>query len=76
MIGGLDKKKPDTSNFINANNFNKLTKTSSNARMAEGPKDIATKDQVETALDVRDKNRNEIKNFKMFDLSCFFFFFW
>ena len=44
--------------------------------MAEGPKDIATKDQVETALDVRDKNRNEIKNFKMFDLSCFFGFFW
>ena len=64
MIGGLDKKKPDTSNFINAHNFNKLTKTSSNARMLEGPKDIATKDQVETALDVRDKNRNEIKNFK------------
>ena len=69
MSGVVEEKIPDASNFINTHNFNKSTKVNFNAKMAEAPKDIAIKNQVETALDLGDGNRNKITGFKTFDLS-------
>ena len=57
-----DKKTPDTSKFIMSQYFNILRKINFNARMAEALKKLATKKQVENALDLGNKNAE--KNLK------------
>ena len=44
--------------------FNKLTKISFDARMKEAVKSLASKSQINNALDITDKKRGKIKNFK------------
>ena len=57
-----NKKTPDTSKFILSQYFNILRKINFNARMAEALKRLATKKQVENALDLGNKNAE--KNLK------------
>ena len=63
-IEDVDKKIPDTSIFIETKDFNRLTKINVNARIEEASRNLGTKDHVETALDLGDKNRKNKKNFK------------
>ena len=63
---------PDTSHFINTQEFYRLTKLSLNARMKEAEKSLASKTEVTNALDLRDKNRKKKKEkFRKFDSSHF-----
>ena len=52
-IEDSDKKTPDTSKFIKTQKVNRLTKINFNPRMSESSKNLATKNQVEFALDKR-----------------------
>ena len=54
-IEDVDKKILDTSQFIETQEFNRLTKM--DARMAVASKIFATKKQEENALDLGDKNK-------------------
>ena len=72
MIEDVDKKITDTTKFIETQYFNKLTKLNFDARMAETSEYLATKNQVETEIDLKDKNREKIKQkVQTLDLSCF-----
>ena len=63
---------PDTSHFINTQEFYRLTKLSLNARMKEAEKSLASKTEVTNALDLKDKNRKKKKEkFRKFDSSHF-----
>ena len=55
---------PNTSKFAMTQEFNRLAKVNVNARIAVASKNLATKRQVENALDWGDKNREKIRNFK------------
>ena len=63
----VDKKIPNTSIFYLE--FNKLTKINFNERMAETSENLASKNEVETSLNLEDKNREE--KLQTFDLSFF-----
>lgn len=39
-----------------------------NSRMTEASKNLATKKQIDSALDLGDKSREQIKKIQMFDL--------
>ena len=65
----IENKICDTTGFITTPEFNRLTKLNFNARMEEEVESLASKGQVDTALDIADTNRG--KNFKKFDLSYF-----
>ena len=43
---------PDTSTFIETQIFKRYTKVNFNARMTKAVKNLATKSQIETALDL------------------------
>ena len=59
---GADNKILDTSKFIVTWDVNKLIKLIFNSRMADTSKNFATKNQVETALDLaKKKERKKIK---------------
>ena len=62
-IEDVDKTIPDTSKFLEIQKFTRLTKINL-ARMTEASKNLATKNQVETALDLRYKKEKKLKNFK------------
>ena len=62
-IEDVDKTIPDTSKFLETQKFTRLTKINL-ARMTEASKNLATKNQVETALDLRYKKEKKLKNFK------------
>ena len=47
---------PETSKFDLTQEFDKLTKIYFNARMAEASKNLVSTNQVETALELEDKN--------------------
>ena len=47
---------PDTSKFIDSYEFNGLIQTDFDTRMLKALKNLATKEQVKTALNVGDKN--------------------
>lgn len=55
---------PNTSHFINTKESNRLTKTGFDARMKQKVKILASKTEVENALDLEDKNRNKWKHLK------------
>lgn len=55
---------PNTSKFAMTQEFNRLAKVNVNARITVASKNLATKRQVENALDWGDKNREKIRNFK------------
>ena len=52
---------PDTSHFINTQEFYRLTKISLDVRMKEAEKSLASKTELTNALDLRDKNRGKKK---------------
>ena len=58
-IEGIDKKIPDTINFVEAHEFNRFSKINFNARIAETLKNFATKNKVETALYIEDKKERK-----------------
>lgn len=62
-IEDVDKTIPNTSKFLETQKFTRLTKINL-ARMTEASKNLATKNQVETALDLRYKKEKKLKNFK------------
>ena len=59
-IEDADKKIHDSGKFIETKNFSRLTKIIFHTRMVEAQKILSTKNQVETALNIGDKNR-EVK---------------
>ena len=74
----LMKKRPHATKFIETHEFNRLTEININARMAEALKYLATKKQIDNALDLGDKNIEQIENFKYwiyFTLSLFLFYY-
>ena len=60
----LVKKILYASKIIEAEYFNILTKISFNVRMVEASKTLSTKNQVETAHDLRNRNRKKKAKFK------------
>ena len=46
---------PDNSHFVNTEEFNRSTKISFDARMKEAEKNLASKTEVNNALDLGDK---------------------
>ena len=59
-IEDVDKKIPDTINFVEAHQFKRFTKINFNAKIAKALKHFATKNKVETALYIGDeKQRNK-----------------
>ena len=58
----LVKKILYASKIIEAEYFNILTKISFNVRMVEASKTLSTKNQVETAHDLRNRNRKKKQN--------------
>ena len=62
-IEDVNKTIPDTSKFLETQKFTRLTKINL-ARMTEASTNLATKNQVETALDLRYKKEKKFKNFK------------
>ena len=67
----IENKIPDTTDFITTPEFNTLAKISSDARMQKAAKSLASKSQVDSALDIADKSREKIKKLQTFDLSYF-----
>ena len=59
----IEKKIPDTTSFTTTPEFNRLTKLSFDVSMKEAVKSLASKSQVDTALDTANKNSKK-KNFK------------
>ena len=57
---------PDASDFFNTQEFNRLIKIRFDVRMKEAVKSLASKSQVNDALDLGDQNR---KKLQMFDSS-------
>ena len=70
-IGDVDKKIPYTSKCIETQEFNRLIITHFNARIVKTMKNLTTKKQVETAVDLGDKNIEKTKKLQTFDLSSF-----
>ena len=62
-IEDVNKTIPDTSKFLETQKFTRLTKINL-ARMTEASTNLATKNQVEAALDLRYKKEKKFKNFK------------
>ena len=60
----VDKKTPDITKCIATRNFNRLIKTNFNRVVTEMSKGFASKNQVETRLDLGDQNRDEMKKLK------------
>ena len=67
----VEKKIPDTSNFIETEDFNSLTKINFDTRIAEASKNLATTIQVKTLIEWGDKNSEKLKRLQEFDLSYF-----
>ena len=59
-IKNVDRKISDTSKFIVTQDFNRLINMNFNSRTGEASKNLATKKQVENALDLGDNNREKI----------------
>ena len=59
----------ETTRFSATPQFNRLTKISSDANMKEAAKSVASKSQVDNALDRAYKNIEKIKKLQAFDLS-------
>ena len=57
----IENKIPDTTGFITTSEFNRPAKISFDARIIEEAKSLASKSQVDGALDIGDKNREKIK---------------
>ena len=70
-IGDVDKKIPYTSKCIETQEFNRLIITHFNARIIKTMKNLTTKKQVETAVDLGNKNIEKTKKLQTFDLSSF-----
>ena len=60
----IENKIPDTIGSIIIPEFDRLMKIHFDARMKQPTKRLASKSQVDTALDTADKNRKNKKNFK------------
>ena len=60
----IENKIPDTTGFIGITECNKLTKIGFDARIKEATKSLKSKSQVDTALDIADKNRETIYKIK------------
>ena len=58
--------KSDTTSFITFPEFNRLTKNYFDAIIKETTKPLGSKCQIDAAIDIADKNRENIKNFKGF----------
>ena len=57
----IKNKIPDSSNFFDIYKFNRLIKIKFYARIVEASKNLATKNQVKTTLDLVDKMREKQK---------------
>ena len=57
----IENKIPDTTGFIATTGFNRLTNIRFDARMKEATESLASKDRVTTALDIADRNRENIQ---------------
>ena len=57
----IENKIPDTTGFIATTEFNRLTNIRFDARMKEATESLASKDRVTTALDIADRNRENIQ---------------
>ena len=66
-----ENKQPDTTGFNTTPEFNKLTKTPFDWRMKKSSKTTCKENQVDNALDIADKNREDMKRLQAFDLSYF-----
>ena len=62
---------PNTSSFITTPEYNRLTRISFEARINEAAKILASKSQVDNALNIADKNREKIEKLHRFDLRYF-----
>lgn len=60
------KRKTDTTSFITIPEFNGLTRNYFGVIMIEATKCFRSKIKIDAALDIADKNRENIKNFKGF----------
>ena len=67
----IENKKLDTTSYITTSEFNRLTKISLNARIIEIAKSFASKNHVDNALNMADKNREKIEKIQRFYLSYF-----
>ena len=67
----IENKIRDSTGFITTPQFNRLVKIRFDARMKEAAKNLASYSQVNNALDIAEKNGENIKNLKTFDLSYF-----
>ena len=67
----LKNEMPDTSKLTDSHEFNRSIKIKFDARMLEGLKNLATKEQEETALNLAYKNRVELINLQTFHLGLF-----
>ena len=55
-----ENKIPDATGFVTTAKFNRLTKISFDAKMKETVKILASKSEVDNALDIADKNGEKI----------------
>ena len=60
----IENKILDTTNSMTTPEFYRLAKMSFDARIKKVAKSLANKSQVNNALDITDKNREKMKNFK------------
>ena len=63
-IEDVDIKTPCTNKLIETHKLNKLIKKNFNARITEVSKIVSIEKQVDNALNLGDKNRGKVKNFK------------
>ena len=64
----IENKMPHTTTFITTPEFIRLTKVNFDARMKQELKGIASKSQLDAALDMANKNREKIKKLQTFKL--------
>ena len=60
-----ENKIPDTKRFITTPKFNRSTKTNFDAKMKKAVKSLASKSQVDNALGISDKSREQIKKIRL-----------
>ena len=60
-ITEIENKIIDVTSFICITEFNRLTKKGFDARIKAATKSLVCESEVDTALDIADKNREEIK---------------
>ena len=66
MIEDADKKIMDSFKFIATQDFNRLAKINVHVRIENALENLATKNQLENAFNLGDKNREHIKKLQLF----------